>query len=61
MARIRHLAILMENVDKLVEFYTHAFGLKTFMASVPQPIFPMGTLTSRSYPSSPSAKLRARS
>ena len=28
MARIRHLAILTENVDKLVKFYTTAFGLK---------------------------------
>jgi catechol 2,3-dioxygenase-like lactoylglutathione lyase family enzyme len=28
MARIRHLAILTEDVDKLVKFYTHAFGLK---------------------------------
>ena len=28
MARIRHLAILTENVDKLVKFYTNAFGLK---------------------------------
>ena len=28
MARIRHLAILTEDVDKLVKFYTNAFGLK---------------------------------
>jgi catechol 2,3-dioxygenase-like lactoylglutathione lyase family enzyme len=28
MARIRHLAILTENVEKLVSFYTAAFGLK---------------------------------
>ena len=28
MARIRHLAILPENVEKLVGFYTTAFGLK---------------------------------
>ena len=28
MARIRHLAILTEDVDKLVKFYTTAFGLK---------------------------------
>jgi catechol 2,3-dioxygenase-like lactoylglutathione lyase family enzyme len=28
MARIRHLAILTENVEKLVNFYTKAFGLK---------------------------------
>ena len=28
MARIRHLAILTEDVDKLVKFYTSAFGLK---------------------------------
>lgn len=28
MARIRHLAILTENVEKLVDFYTKAFGLK---------------------------------
>jgi len=28
MARIRHLAILTENVEKLVRFYTTAFGLK---------------------------------
>jgi len=28
MARIRHIAILTENVGKLVEFYTAAFGLK---------------------------------
>ncbi len=28
MARIRHIAILTENVEKLVEFYTAAFGLK---------------------------------
>ena len=28
MARIRHLAILTENVEKLVEFYTAVFGLK---------------------------------
>ncbi|HEY7060268.1 MAG TPA: VOC family protein [Chloroflexota bacterium] len=27
MARIRHLAILTEDVDKLVKFYTEAFGL----------------------------------
>src|ERR1041385_4917984 len=28
MARIRHIAILTENVEKLVNFYTTAFGLK---------------------------------
>ncbi|MGH7771757.1 MAG: VOC family protein [Candidatus Binatia bacterium] len=28
MARIRHLAILTENVEKLVKFYTTAFGMK---------------------------------
>jgi catechol 2,3-dioxygenase-like lactoylglutathione lyase family enzyme len=28
MARIRHLAILTEDVDRLVRFYTTAFGLK---------------------------------
>ena len=28
MARIRHLAILTENVDRLVKFYTNSFGLK---------------------------------
>ena len=28
MARIRHLAILTEDVDKLVKFYTEGFGLK---------------------------------
>ena len=28
MARIRHIAILTENVDKLVKFYTEGFGLK---------------------------------
>ncbi len=28
MARIRHLAILTEDVEKLVRFYTTAFGLK---------------------------------
>jgi catechol 2,3-dioxygenase-like lactoylglutathione lyase family enzyme len=28
MARIRHLAILTEDVEKLVTFYTTAFGLK---------------------------------
>lgn len=28
MARIRHLAILTENVEKLVAFYTKAFGMK---------------------------------
>jgi catechol 2,3-dioxygenase-like lactoylglutathione lyase family enzyme len=28
MARIRHIAILTEDVDKLVKFYTTAFGLK---------------------------------
>ena len=28
MARIRHLAILTENVENLVRFYTTAFGLK---------------------------------
>jgi catechol 2,3-dioxygenase-like lactoylglutathione lyase family enzyme len=28
MGRIRHLAILTENVEKLVKFYTTAFGLK---------------------------------
>jgi catechol 2,3-dioxygenase-like lactoylglutathione lyase family enzyme len=28
MARIRHIAILTEDVDKLVKFYTSAFGLK---------------------------------
>jgi len=28
MARIRHLAIVTENVEKLVNFYTTAFGLK---------------------------------
>ena len=28
MARIRHLAILTKNVDKLVKFYTRVFGLK---------------------------------
>ncbi len=29
MARIRHLAILTEDVEKLVKFYTSAFGLKS--------------------------------
>ena len=28
MARIRHLAILTENVEKLVNFYTKSFGLE---------------------------------
>ena len=28
MARIRHLAILTEDVEKLVKFYTSVFGLK---------------------------------
>ena len=28
MARIRHLAILTEDVDRLVTFYANAFGLK---------------------------------
>jgi len=28
MARIRHIAIVTEDVDKLVRFYTAAFGLK---------------------------------
>ena len=28
MARIRHLAILTEDVDRLVKFYTSVFGLK---------------------------------
>ena len=28
MARIRHLAILTEDVDKLVKFYTEGFGLQ---------------------------------
>lgn len=28
MSRIRHLAILTEDVEKLVKFYTTAFGLK---------------------------------
>jgi catechol 2,3-dioxygenase-like lactoylglutathione lyase family enzyme len=28
MARIRHLAILTEDVERLVEFYTTSFGLK---------------------------------
>ena len=28
MARIRHLAILTEDVDRLVKFYTNSFGLK---------------------------------
>ena len=28
MARIRHLAILTEDVQRLVKFYTHSFGLK---------------------------------
>src|SRR5262249_60471706 len=29
MARIRHLAILTQDVDRLVKFYTNSFGLKT--------------------------------
>ena len=28
MARIRHLAILTEDVNRLVKFYTNSFGLK---------------------------------
>lgn len=28
MARLRHLAILTENVERLVKFYTAAFGMK---------------------------------
>jgi catechol 2,3-dioxygenase-like lactoylglutathione lyase family enzyme len=28
MARIRHLAIVTKDVDRLVKFYTNAFGLK---------------------------------
>jgi catechol 2,3-dioxygenase-like lactoylglutathione lyase family enzyme len=28
MARIRHLAILTEDVDRMVKFYTNSFGLK---------------------------------
>ena len=28
MARLRHLAILTENVERLVRFYTTAFGMK---------------------------------
>jgi catechol 2,3-dioxygenase-like lactoylglutathione lyase family enzyme len=28
MARLRHLAILTEDVERLVKFYTNSFGLK---------------------------------
>ena len=28
MARIRHLAILTEDVERLVKFYTNSFGLE---------------------------------
>ena len=28
MARIRHLAIVTENQERLVKFYTEAFGMK---------------------------------
>ena len=59
MARIRHIAILTEDVEKLVKFYTTAFGLKIVQG--------IGTATSsgistwRSYPSDPSARWKGRS
>jgi len=33
MARIRHLAILTEDVERLVKFYTNSFGLKIVQPS----------------------------
>ena len=41
MARIRHIAILTEDVEKLVKFYTTAFGLKIVQG--------IGTATIRAY------------
>lgn len=35
MARIRHLAIVSENRERLVEFYTKAFGMKQVESNGP--------------------------
>jgi len=35
MARIRHLAIVSENRERLVEFYTKAFGMKRIESTGP--------------------------
>ncbi len=35
MARIRHLAIISENRERLVEFYTKAFGMKQVESNGP--------------------------
>jgi catechol-2,3-dioxygenase len=35
MARIRHLAIVSENRERLVEFYTKAFGMKQIESTGP--------------------------
>jgi catechol 2,3-dioxygenase-like lactoylglutathione lyase family enzyme len=35
MARIRHLAIISENRQRLVEFYTKAFGMRQIESSGP--------------------------
>jgi catechol 2,3-dioxygenase-like lactoylglutathione lyase family enzyme len=35
MARIRHLAIVSENRERLVEFYTKAFGMKQIESKGP--------------------------
>ena len=34
MARIRHLAIVSENRERLVKFYTEAFGMKMSMSEL---------------------------
>ena len=36
MARIRHLAIVSENRERLVEFYTKAFGMKQIESTARQ-------------------------
>jgi predicted enzyme related to lactoylglutathione lyase len=48
MARIRHLAILTEDVEKLVRFYTTAFGLKIVPGIGTATICPMVISTWRS-------------
>jgi len=51
MARIRHLAIVSENRERLVKFYTEAFGMKVIDGVGPAIYLTDGYLVSRLFKS----------
>ena len=56
MARIRHLAIVSENRERLVKFYTEAFGMKVIDGVGPAIYLTDAILISPSFRSGPTIK-----